>query len=311
MRLIVLILRGLVSLIQAMPLRMGARCGRAGGAVAWWVDRRHRRVALENLARAFPEMSDAERTDIARENFRRLGENYVCALKTAVMPPKQLAHHVEWVNIVESLPTNGQSIVGAVGHFGNFELFASASAIAPGWRWATTYRALPNLHLNGLLQSVRECSGIRFFERRTEGGQLREFMNNGRAMLGLLSDQHAGDRGLWLPFFGHPCSCSPAPALFAARYSAPIAVGICFRTSLAQWRVEVVAQIPTHDGTGERRSPEEITGDINRHFEAAIRRDPANWFWVHRRWKPMSRWQALSHSGQGTVDGSLADSEVA
>jgi KDO2-lipid IV(A) lauroyltransferase len=26
--------------------------------------------------------------------------------------------------------------------------------------------------------------------------------------------------------------------------------------------------------------------DVNRAFEDAVRRDPANWFWVHNRWKP-------------------------
>jgi KDO2-lipid IV(A) lauroyltransferase len=28
--------------------------------------------------------------------------------------------------------------------------------------------------------------------------------------------------------------------------------------------------------------------EVNRAFEAAVRRDPANWFWVHKRWKPDS-----------------------
>ena len=292
------LLRALVALIQWLPLRTGARLGRFGGALAWWVDRRHRRVALTNLAQALPELSKEQRLAIARENLRRIGENYVCALKTACMSPADLAKHVEWVNIVESLPTDGRSIIGAVGHFGNFELFASASAVAPGWRWATTYRALPDPRLNGLLQSVRNRSGIRFFERRSEARRLREFLREGRAMLGLLSDQHAGDRGLWLPFLGHDCSCSAAPALFAARYRAPLCVGICFRTALARWRVEVVAMISTTEPDGTRRSAEAITSDINRHFEAAIRRDPANWVWVHRRWKPISRWQAQVAAGE-------------
>ena len=302
MFIIVFILRGLIGLIQALPIRAGAMLGRAGGALAWWVDRRHRRVALANLALALPELTEEQRMNIARENFRRIGENYVCALKTASMSPKELGRYVDWANVAESLPTDGRSVIGAVGHFGNFELFASAAATAPGWRWATTYRALPNPRLNDLLQSVRNQSGIRFFERRNEARQLREFMRSGRAMLGLLADQHAGDKGLWLPFFGHPCSCSAAPALFAARYNAPIAVGICFRTGLARWRVEIVGEVATFDSDGGRRSAEAITLDIHRHYEAAIRQDPANWFWVHRRWKPISRWQAQLASGEKPVE---------
>lgn len=298
MFILVLFLRGVITLVQALPLQVGALLGRWGGALAWWIDRRHRRVAMSNLSMAFPEMTEGQRRNIARENFRRIGENYVCALKTASLSPEKLARHVDWANVVASLPTDGRSVIGAVGHFGNFELFASAAATAPGWRWATTYRALPDPRLNQLLQSVRNQSGIRFFERRNEARQLREFMREGRAMLGLLADQHAGDKGLWLPFFGHPCSCSAAPALFASRYNATIVVGICFRIGLARWRVEIVGDVDTFNPDGTRRTAEAITSDINRHYEAAIRRDPANWFWVHRRWKPISRWQAQIESGE-------------
>jgi KDO2-lipid IV(A) lauroyltransferase len=59
---------------------------------------------------------------------------------------------------------------------------------------------------------------------------------------------------------------------------------ICYRVDLARWRIEIGPEIPTRND-GSSRSTEEITRDINRAYEAAIRHDPANWFWVHNRWK--------------------------
>jgi KDO2-lipid IV(A) lauroyltransferase len=53
---------------------------------------------------------------------------------------------------------------------------------------------------------------------------------------------------------------------------------------LAKWRLELGEKIPTHEN-GRPRSSEDIMRDVNRALEAAVRRDPANWFWVHRRWK--------------------------
>ena len=44
-------------------------------------------------------------------------------------------------------------------------------------------------------------------------------------------------------------------------------------------------EIPTHEN-GQPRTPGAIMLDVNRAFEVAVRRDPANWFWVHNRWKP-------------------------
>src|ERR1041384_790525 len=107
-------------------------------------------------------------------------------------------------------------------------------------------------------------------------------------LLGLLADQHAGAAGLRLPFFGRECSTSSAPAVFALRYQLPLFTGICYRIGLARWRIEAGAEIPTRDAEGRPRPTEEIMLDVNRAYEAAIRRDPANWFWVHKRWKPAS-----------------------
>src|SRR5687767_9777946 len=71
--------------IQSLPLGFVARAGRAFGALAYSTDGRHRGVALQNIRRCFPEKTEAEVEAIGRENFRRLGENYASAVKTAGM----------------------------------------------------------------------------------------------------------------------------------------------------------------------------------------------------------------------------------
>jgi len=117
------------------------------------------------------------------------------------------------------------------------------------------------------------------------------------AMLGLLIDQHAGDKGLRMNFLGHECSVSPAAAVFALRYRCPLHVTICYRTGLGRWRIENGKEIPT-TVNGRRRSIVEVTRDVNAAFEAAVRRDPANWFWVHKRWKPAAPKAAAQPSGE-------------
>jgi KDO2-lipid IV(A) lauroyltransferase len=85
-------------------------------------------------------------------------------------------------------------------------------------------------------------------------------------------------------FLGHDCNTGLAPAILSLRYDAELFTAICFRTGLAKWRVEAGEIIPTHEN-GQPRASEEIMRDVNRALETAVRRDPANWFWVHRRWK--------------------------
>ena len=281
--------RALVAVLQSLPLRPVARIGRAGGALAFWLDARHRRVALQNLEMCFGgEKSPAEIRAIAKENFRRLGENYCSAIKTAAMTPAEMRPYFVFTGAEKILPheadSGPQSRIVAIGHFGNFELYARFGQFVPVFKCATTYRGLKQPALNRLMQSLRESSGCRFYERRTEGKVMRAHMTGTGLLLGLLADQSEGRGGLRLPFLGHDCMTSPAPAIFALRYNCPLHTAICYRVGLAKWEIEVGDEIPTREN-GAPRSTAAIMRDVNRAFETAVRRDPANWFWVHRRWK--------------------------
>lgn len=279
--------RALIACIQTLPLNFVARLGRAGGALAFHLDARHRQVVLQNLTRCFSrEKSAAEITAIARENFQRLGENYLAAVKTAAMCPVQILPHFEFTGAEKILPheinSGPQSRVMAIGHFGNFELYARFGQFVPIFKCAATYRALKQPALNRLMMELRRHSGCRFFERRAEGAALKGAMSDTGLLLGLLADQSA--RGVRLPFLGHACNTSTAPAVFALRYRCPLHTAICYRVGLARWEIEVGDEIPTREN-GAARSTEAIMRDVNLAFEKAVLRDPANWFWVHRRWK--------------------------
>jgi KDO2-lipid IV(A) lauroyltransferase len=284
--------RAVVGLVQRLPLEWVARLGRGVGGLVYWLDARHRRVARRNLGLCFGgEKSPAQIRALARENFRRIGESFACAVKTAAMSLEELRPHVEFVSPQLQTTPPGQAprrMVAAIGHFGNFELYARTGQFAPAYHCATTYRGFRQPSLNRLLQGLRQRSGCHFFERRFEGPALKAFMRPPGVLLGLLCDQAGGQNGLRLPFLGHECWTSPAPAVFALRYDCGLLVAICYRIGLARWRIEADQEIPIRED-GKARSLAAIMADVNRAFDAAVRRDPANWFWVHNRWKSRGR----------------------
>ena len=290
--LLTLAARMVVASLNLLPLDIAARLGRVGGALAWHLDRRHRKVALANLSVVFPDKPSAEIHQIAQEHFRRLGENYTCAARTARMNPKQVARVLEFQGFdklkEELSETPNHRLVVALGHFGNFELYARTQPALPGLRLATTFRGLRQPRLSRFLRRLREKSDCLFFERRHDGPNLRAAMHEPGIALGLLADQHAGARGLSLPFLGRETSCSTASAIFARRFDCRLFTMICHRTALARWRIELGHEIPVRHN-GSDRNTADITADINTALEAAIRQDPANWFWVHNRWKIVPR----------------------
>lgn len=276
------VLLALLKVLQALPMSVVARVGRAGGGLAYYLDARHRRVAVENLRRCFgAEKTPTEIRALAREHFRRLGENYAGAVKAAGMTDEALRPHLD---LIGADKFQGRHAVVAIGHFGNFEAYARLGSYAPHTQLATTYRALPQPRLNALLLHLRHQSKCLFFDRRSEAQALARQLSEGGISLGLLCDQNVGRHGVRAPFFGFNCATSAAPALLAQRYGLPLFSAICFRTGLGRWRVEVGDEVPTLKD-GVRRSAVEIMTEVNAILEAAVRRDPPNWFWVHDRWR--------------------------
>jgi lauroyl/myristoyl acyltransferase len=284
-----LVARTAIALIQALPIRWVARLGRCGGAVAFWLDRRHRRVALANLTRCFSnEKSAAEIKAIARENFRRLGEVYCCSVKSAAMSDDEIKT-IFAVKGGEKIPATepdgrltNRSFVG--GHFGNFELFTRVSAFIPGYRCLATYRGINPPKLDRLVFKMRTVSGNLLFDRRTGADELKAAMARGGMLLTLAIDQADRSNGIELPFMGYYAWTTRAPVVLAQRYKCVIFTPICYRLGLAKWVLEIGEPIRMEEN-GKRRPVEDLMRDINANLEAGVRRDPANWFWVHNRWK--------------------------
>lgn len=282
------LVRAIVAVLQALPLAVVARVGRTLGWIWWALDFKHRGLVKRNLSAAFYGKGTGKIAEIAREVFQRIAENGACAVKTASMNESELLKVCTIIG-VEKLPKAGQpnspsNCVGAVGHFGNFELYARLAKPVTGWQSATTYRAMNQPGLDEIVQKLRQSSGCIFYERRRDADALKEALANGGLFVGLLSDQHPNKGGVLVSFMGRECAATTAPAVLALRYEAPLFPVICYRVGLGRWTVEVGDEIPLNRG-GQKRTVEEITGDISAAFEAAIRRDPANWFWVHNRWK--------------------------
>ena len=277
-----------------MPLKLVVLAGRQIGFLFYFIDAPHRKVAVNNLTNSLgSSRSRKEIIALARENFRRLGEVYLSSIKTAHIPPEKLGNILaikgsDRLDRSKREDGSSPSFMLAIGHFGNFEMYAKAGHNEPEYEICTTYRGFKQPWVDKLIKSLRSKSGCHFFDRRFDGGKLKAFMNRPKTFTGILADQSAGRSGILLPFFGRPCSTNPAPALFSLRYNLRLHGCLCRRIGLGQWELELSPEIPTWEN-GQARSVEAIMADINATYERYILEDPANWFWVHNRWKRADR----------------------
>ena len=123
--------RVVAALVSLLPMRVVRRCGAALGRMAYAVDRSHRRIALENLASAFPARTERERRALARAMFAHFGSLLLELLKFGTYTPARMraAVEVEGEERARQAYQQGRGVLFFTGHFGYWEIHAIAEPL--------------------------------------------------------------------------------------------------------------------------------------------------------------------------------------
>ncbi len=271
------------AIVGALPLRILFILGEFLGFCAWLVLGKYRRLAQRNVAIAFGcEKSPRELRRLVRRHFQRLGANLLCSIRLGVMPLEKMAARIETENfdIIHRQLREGRPVVLVLSHLGNWELFAQILPRLIGYvRNSTIYQKLGNRFIDEQVRRVRGRAGVEMFDRKEGFGKPIKLLRDGGA-IGILSDQHAGDTGLWAPFFGRLASTSSLPSLLAKRTGAALIGAAIYTDGPARWRMIVSPALET-----KQASVELLTARVNEIIEKQIRHAPEDWFWLHNRWK--------------------------
>ena len=275
--------RAASALVSVIPLRVLFAVGELLGLGAWLGSGKYRRLARRNLEIAFgDERSPRELAQLTGRHFKRLGANLLCTIKIGTMRLEEAAKCLDIQNsdFLHNELRSGRPVVVVISHLGPWELFAQLFARELQYvRRATVYQQLGNRYIDADVRTKRSRSGVQLFDRREGFHGAIELLRSG-GVIGILSDQHAGDQGLWTPFFGRLASTTPLPGLLAKRTKAAVIGAAIFTTGPARWRMVFT---PPLNEPGD--SVESITGKANAAIAEHIRLAPEDWFWVHNRWK--------------------------
>ena len=104
--------------------------------------------------------------------------------------------------------------------------------------------------------------------------------------MGLLADQHAGPKGCWVDFFGRPASTHKAIALFSMGADAPLVMSFTRRLGKPlQHVIEAYAVADPRSNQPEVANVRALTQWYTNRLEEIIRAEPAQYWWLHRRWR--------------------------
>ncbi len=273
--------RALGFCIALLPLRWGIHLGRALGWLGYWLLPKYRGIALKNIGIAFPERPLRSRRALARQHFTTLVGNLFAAEKIARLSPDNIRALVDvsGIEIAEQLVREKRGAIYLTSHIGNWELLAQLVPLALPFVSGTIFQRLSNPFFDAHIRNARGMSGLALFERKEGFGAAIELLRNGGAV-GVLSDQHAGDAGVWCPFFGRLASTSPLAAMLALRTGAAVLPLAMHTDGIGRWRMVIEESVKFGS-----RNAGEVTAKLNGALEQMIRRQPEDWFWVHNRWK--------------------------
>ena len=286
--LVYLIVRILICITQAIRFETGQTIAKG---LAWLfsdVLKIRRKIVQENLRQAFPNWSEQRYRRVMRQMWEHL---FLLAIEVAHTPRK--IHDTNWrrfvslrdeVPLVRLLLSNRPTVI-VTGHLGNFEVGGYVLGVL-GFPTYTVARTLDNRFLNDFVDGFRGQTGQYIIPKNGGSDQIIEVMDAG-GTLTLLSDQHAGDKGCWVDFFGRPASAHKAIALLALQSNAVLAVsGVRRLEGKMRFELGVRAMFdpeePHDDQLGTVRG---LTQWYTHQLEAIVSEMPGQYWWLHRRWR--------------------------
>lgn len=239
----------------------------------------HRR-AEKHLRQAMPEVDEKTRTQTLSAMWDNLGRTMAeyphlrTIMNTGRITLKGGGH-------LEALKTDGKPGLLVSGHIGNWELVPLAATLA-GFDVAIVYRKPNNPFVAALLDEARKASSDLRAPKGSAGGLklFRHLKAGGHAAL--LVDQKLNE-GLPLRFFGRTAMTAPAVAEWALRLQAPLV--LLYVKRLEGVRFEITVDPPLALPAQGDHAAASLMQTINDRLEAHIRRAPAQWLWIHNRWR--------------------------
>ncbi len=269
-----------------LPERLSRLIGIALGRLGFLFLSRRRRVAIDNVRRIVPDVSDAAARATARACFEKLGINFIEVLLFPFLR-KEDYHRRFRLEIragVEQALAAGKGALALGFHYSNWEITGLVSFLLKREIVALARPLKGHPRLDGLLNCLRGATGLTIIPNRDTARDVVRLLREDR-MIALLGDQREKrSKAVWADLFGRSVPTSKGIVMIAMKTGAPVIPVYARREGFLKYTIVLNEPIRI-----ERKGApvEELiagnAGRINAFLEQIVREDPPEWFLVHRR----------------------------
>jgi len=271
--------------ISRWPRRVLDGFGYVAYVIVYRIIRWRRKLSATNIANAFPEKSDEERQQILTESYRNLGRFLGESLWGWNASAEALASRVRIVNpeLITRFTGNGQSVVLLAAHFCNWEWLLLTAGVVLKIPIDAVYKPQKVRSIDEFLRARRSRFGGNpiphqsfMFEVMKRRKEVRAY-----ALVADHTPKHDEEKH-WTRFLNQDTAFYVGADKIAKILKAPVIYVAMRRDGPGRYSVELMLLAePPYD----RDSGPEIVERYARMLEQEIRRSPADWLWLHRKWK--------------------------
>jgi len=281
---------------KLIPYSLSLDIGSSLGSLSFFLLRKQRRITIQNLKIAFgEEMDESSINKLAKEVFKEQGKNAFEMIKIEKLMSDGISKYVriEGIENLEGALSMGKGVIFITAHLGNWELLAMSMAHL-GYPSNPYIRKINNEYIDELLTEMRRKYGVKPIVR--DGLQaikkgLKVLKDN--EILGILIDQDTTRvEGVFVDFFGRQAYTPSGAAALAITTGSPVIFGFITRQKDNKHVLKLSEPFFPQVSGEKKRDILHNTQIFTKEIEKAIRENPSQWVFMHRRWRhtPENLW---------------------
>jgi KDO2-lipid IV(A) lauroyltransferase len=270
--------------LALLPHAIAIKAGEILGLLVFYLWKSRRSIAIENIEKSSINSSQPAAI-LAKDTFKNMGRSLVEVIKIYFGLGKRLVDSVEIRGIenYRKAKAKNKGVIVITGHCGNWEM----SAIVFGFKVAPIYgvaRKQNNPYFHAFVERLRATYGNRIIYKE---GALKTIFSalKKRQNVGILMDQAVlKNEGYIIDFLGRPAWTTKMPALIARRTGAAVLPAFLHREGKGH-ALTFYPQVELSTNEDDEKAVIEDTKKFSSYIENYIKEHPAEWLWIHRRWK--------------------------